>query len=84
VYDENKVGQCLVAVHTLTLPTLLKQVVELIPLLELEYCFKLKLDDLKEFRANVGLSGAAEVVDVFGSSNTAELLAMLASFEIVL
>jgi hypothetical protein len=49
VYDENEIGQCLIAIRTLALPTLLEQFVKLIPSLELEYSFKLKLDGLKEF-----------------------------------
>lgn len=45
--DEHKVCQRLVVVWALVLPTLFKEIVEVVPLLELEDSFELQLDDLE-------------------------------------
>jgi hypothetical protein len=47
VCDKNEIGQRLVMVRTLILPTLIEQVVKLVPLLQLENCFELEFDDLE-------------------------------------
>ena len=70
-------------VWTFVLPALIEKVVEFGPLLQLEYGFKLELDDLEVFRHDVSLRSAFEFVDAF-CSRTAELLAMLAHFNVVL
>ena len=49
VYNENKVCECFVAIRCFILPTLLKEIIKVVPLLELEDCFQLELHDLKVF-----------------------------------
>jgi hypothetical protein len=83
LYDENEIGQCLVVIWALVLPALFEEIVELIPLFELQYCFKLQFDYLKVLRDDVCLSRTTELVDALCGSSS-ELLAMLASLEIVL
>jgi hypothetical protein len=42
-------------VRTLVLPALVEKVVEFIPSLQLEHCFKLELDDLEVLRYDIRL-----------------------------
>jgi hypothetical protein len=70
-------------VRTLVLPALVEKVVEFIPSLQLEHCFKLELDDLEVLRYDIRLGWATELVDTFGCSSP-ELLAVFSSLEIVL
>jgi hypothetical protein len=47
VNDEDKISQGFVVIRTFIFPALIEEIFELIPLLELEYCFNFKLDNLK-------------------------------------
>lgn len=83
VNDEHEISQCFVSIGALVLPALLEEIVQLVPLLELEDGFEFELDDLEVLGDDVGLGRSLELVDAF-RCGSAEVLAMLASFQVVL
>jgi hypothetical protein len=83
VCDKNEIGQRLVMVRTLILPTLIEQVVKLVPLLQLENCFELEFDDLEVLRYDVCLRGATKLVNTFGGGSS-KLLTVFPGLKIVL
>jgi hypothetical protein len=70
-------------VRAFILPTLFKEIIELVPPFKLKNRFKLELDNLKVLRDYISLCGAVKFLNAL-CRGSPKLLAMLASFKVML
>lgn len=81
--NQYEVRQGLVMVRALVLPTLVKEIIQFIPLLEFKYSFQLELDNLEVFRDNISLRRSSELVNAF-CRGTPKFLAVSTNFGVIL